>query len=34
MTELKAEKGSNVTLSIDLVGGSAFKIIGVLLCNH
>jgi hypothetical protein len=34
MTELKAGKGSNITLSIDLVGGSRFKIIGMMLCNH
>jgi hypothetical protein len=34
MTKYKAEKDSTITLSIDLVGGSAFKIIGMILCNH
>jgi len=30
----KAVKGSNITLSIDLVGGTTFKIIGLMLCNR
>lgn len=29
----KATVGSNVTLSIDLVGGTTFKILGIMLCN-
>lgn len=29
----KAVKGSNITLSIDLVGGTTFKILGMMLCN-
>jgi len=28
-----AKKGSNITLSIDLAGGTTFKIIGLMLCN-
>jgi hypothetical protein len=34
LKEHKAEKGSTITLSIDLVGGAAFKIIAMMLCNH
>lgn len=30
----KAIKGSTVTLSIELIGGSTFKIIGMMLCNR
>lgn len=30
----KARQGSNITLSIDLVGGKVFKIIGLMLCSY
>jgi hypothetical protein len=29
-----AQAGSNVTLSIDLVDGTTFKIIGLMLCSY
>ena len=29
----QAKKGSNITLSIDLIGGKIFKIIGMMLCS-
>jgi len=29
-----AVKGSNITLSVDLVGGTTFKILGMMLCNN
>lgn len=32
--ENKAEKGSTVTLSVSLIGGTTFKIIGMMLCNR
>jgi hypothetical protein len=28
-----AEKGSNVTITIDLVSGTTFKILGMMLCE-
>ena len=30
----KVMKGSNIYLTIDLVGGSTFKIIGLMVCNN
>jgi len=30
----KAEKGSTVSLSVKLIGGTTFKIIGMMLCNR
>ena len=29
----KAVKGSNITVTIDLVGGTTFKILGMMLCS-
>lgn len=34
LKEHKAEMGSDITLSVDLVGGTTFKIIGMMLCNR
>jgi hypothetical protein len=34
LKEHKAERGSDITLSIDLVGGTTFKIIGMMLCSR
>jgi hypothetical protein len=28
-----AEKGSNITITIDLVSGTTFKILGMMLCE-
>lgn len=33
LKENKAETGSDITLSIDLVGGTTFKILGMMLCD-
>jgi hypothetical protein len=34
LKEHKAESGSDITLAIDLVGGTTFKILGMMLCNR
>jgi hypothetical protein len=34
LKEHTAERGSDITLAIDLVGGTTFKILGMMLCNR